>query len=1025
MNAASARGWALALLALLAAGPAARAGGTTATGSLRLTWDSGVVCRCENLLTKESWGAPPSADSRGELTGVLRHEQGKHLVEGQPQLEVRTAGTDLILTAHGAGASPGVYGTRWAITGLNAGDVQILLPAAGAGAAFTRERGGNADFDYGAWEGWEMQLALIQGKRGGLMIWSEDPRGLAKAVHVRRTGDTFSLAFDSHEQAPFTERREATSTPWHLAAYVGDWRAPAARYREWMRKTWRPAGYQPPDWVNAIGLVVNFGPTPQSAEAIPALEALARATIPSATLLNVPGWRTDPFDVNYPNYLGAPGFDRFVTRAHELGFKVMPYTNLFGCDTRNPLYEQVKQCQIRDPFSGALLGWYWTELQHPNRFAYINQASSVFRSEMVKRLTAIRDQFGVDAIHVDQSVMLFNDGGGLVEGMTHGEGRLKLHQELAAALPGLAFAGEEISELNCGVESFAQRFPPGPSEAFAPHPLLSYLYAPFTRMVRHYNATPHASVTPNEVATALDRDAPYGMIPTIWVDGARDLDSPMFQALLGIARFDQERGLRSDDSPWPANALHAFRTRDGRQVCVKRTASGQVLADGDQVAYELLTGVSRVVRSGSVPGHLAYDDKTIFGLDPRVAHLYRPAPRDLRAPHLAYLTDNAVVAEAAAGDGWLTATLSDLPTRRCLYDFVTRFSEARLGIVFEDSRDAPLAYGAYFQAGEAVCGGVARRALRSNPPWDGNPTWGSPFAEFDLDLPVVKEPLTLRFAYGREDGSQQSDGISFRVLADGKELFRRHTDEKKWHEASVDLSAYAGRKVKLRLLSDIGPAHNNSWDFAAWADPVVQVGKPEAEVGVALPGGVDGAYTDQGERLRCNPKTGRFRLAVPSRVTFVAHAPEAALPADLMSMPFAAYLQAGGALTPGSVYGSGTKSELDIGGDRRAVILGHPPTYGRTVIRYHLALPPQPAKLFFATSLRYTQPADGDGLRFLVLCNGKELWSRESREAGWVEAAVSLADFAGQTVLLDLVTDSITKNWHDHCGWAGVRLAAG
>jgi hypothetical protein len=61
-------------------------------------------------------------------------------------------------------------------------------------------------------------------------------------------------------------------------------------------------------------------------------------------------------------------------------------------------------------------------------------------------------------------------------------------------------------------------------------------------------------------------------------------------------------------------------------------------------------------------------------------------------------------------------------------------------------------------------------------------------------------------------------------------------------------------------------------------------------------------------------------------------------------------------------------------------------------------------------------------LRFLVICNGKELWSRESREAGWVATDVPLVDFGGQAVLLDLVTDSITKNWHDHCGWAGVMI---
>jgi hypothetical protein len=999
------------------------ASGARADATVKVVVDRGVLVRCENLLTKDSWGAAPSAASRRELSGTLRYDNGQRLVEGAPSLEVHADGPDLVLTARGAAEKPGVYGTRWAITGLKAADVQILLPAAGVGAAFTAERGGDADFDYAQWEGWEMQLAILQGKRGGLMVWSEDARGMAKAVHVRRIGDTFSIAFDSHEQAPFTERREATSVAWHIAAYKGDWRAPAARYRAWMMKTWRPAGYVAPAWVNDIGLVVNFAPHTTAAETMPILEALAKVTLPQATLINVPNWRTDGFDTNYPNYVGAPGFDKFVARAHELGFRVMPYTNMFGCDVRNPLYESLKQNQMRDGFTGALLGWYWTEPANPNRFAYINHGNSAFRTELVKRLKAVREQFGVDAIHVDQSVMLFNDGQGLVEGMTHGEGRLKLHQELAAAMPGVAFAGEEISEMNCGVQNFAQRFPPAPTEAYRPHPLLAYLYAPFTRMARHYNCTPHSTITPGELATALARDAQYGMIPTIWADGVRDLDAPGIKALLQVARFHQERGLRSDDAPWPADTIHAFRTADGRQVCVRRTAIGQVLADGAKVAYELISGVERVERAGSVAGHIAYDEKAIFGLDPSVAHLFSPEPRDMKAPHIEYLSENVIVGEAAAEDEWLTATFVDAPTKKCACDFVGSFSKARLGIIYEDSRDAPIEYGAYFMAGASTCGGVTRKALRSNPPWNGNPTWGSPFAEFDVALPATKEPLTLRFAYGREDDSQQSDGISFRVLVDGKEIFRQHTAEKKWHEASADLTPYAGQKVRIRLLSDIGPAHNCSWDFAGWADPVVRVGTSEVEIGVAMRGGVAGAYNNKAAPLRPGPK-GRYVVAAPARVTFVSQAAEVALPADLMNLPYKAYLRTALSMAPGSEYGSGTKSELDINGDKRSVILGHPPMYGRTVLRYHVALPARAAKLVFATTLRYTQPADGDGLRFLVVCNGKESWSRESRTAGWVEASVSLAEFAGQTVLLDLVTDSITKNWHDHCGWAGMSLRA-
>ncbi len=996
--------------------------GASADATVKVVVDHGVLVRCDNLLTRESYGG--AASSRAELTGVLRYDAGQKLCEGEAHLAVRPDGDDLLLTASGTSDRTSVYGTRWAITGLKASDVSIILPASGTGAVFNAARGGNADFDYAQWEGWEMQLALIQGRRGGLMIWSEDPRGMAKAVHVRRIGDTFAIAFDSHEQAPFTDRREATSVAWHIAAYQGDWRVPAARYRAWMMKTWRPARYVAPSWLNDIGLVVNFGPHTTEAPTMPILEALATHTIPQATLINVPNWRTNGFDTNYPDYIGAPGFDKLVARAHELGFRVMPYTNMFGCDVRNPLYESLKHNQIRDGFTGALLGWYWDDAKAPTRFAYINHGNSAFRAVLVERLKAVREQYGVDAIHVDQSVMLFNDGQGLVEGMTHGEGRLKLHLELAAAMPGVAFAGEEISEMNCGVENFAQRFPGAPNDAWAPHPVLAYLYAPFTRFARHYNCTPHSTITAPEVATALARDAEFGIIPTIWADGVRDLDAPGIKALLAVARFHQERGLHADDAQWPAGAVFGFKTRDGRQVCVKRTATGMLLADGKDVAYELITGVMRVERAGSVAGHLAYDERAIFGLDPSMPHLFSTTPRDLRGPHIAYLPASAIVADAAAEDEWLTASLNDAPTKQCAFDFVKEFAKAKLGIVYEGEREGPIEYGAFFQAGDATCGGVTRKTLHSNPPWNGNPTWGSPYAEFDVALPATKEPLTLRFAYGREDGSQESDGIAFRVLVDGKEIFARNTDEKKWHEAAADLTPYAGRKVKVRLISDIGPAHNNSWDFAAWADPRVRVGSNEASVGVVMPGGVAGAYDDTGARLQADATTGRFIVKMPARVTFVSKAAEPALPADLMDMPYKTYDQTATGLAPGSQYGSGTKSAIDIAGDKRAVILGHPPMYGRTVLRYHLTLPARATKLVFATSPMYTQPDDGDGLRFIVACNGKELWSRETRTAGWVETGVSLAEFAGQTVLVDLVTDSITKNWHDHCGWAGVTLRA-
>ena len=56
----------LALAVLIVAGFAAGAGhageaGTASSPSLRVTSDGGALVRCDNLLTRESWGARPSA----------------------------------------------------------------------------------------------------------------------------------------------------------------------------------------------------------------------------------------------------------------------------------------------------------------------------------------------------------------------------------------------------------------------------------------------------------------------------------------------------------------------------------------------------------------------------------------------------------------------------------------------------------------------------------------------------------------------------------------------------------------------------------------------------------------------------------------------------------------------------------------------------------------------------------------------------------------------------------------------------
>jgi hypothetical protein len=74
----------------------------------------------------------------------------------------------------------------------------------------------------------------------------------------------------------------------------------------------------------------------------------------------------------------------------------------------------------------------------------------------------------------------------------------------------------------------------------------------------------------------------------------------------------------------------------------------------------------------------------------------------------------------------------------------------------------------------------------------------------------------------------KGDGVEFVVTisaANGShELLRCYIDPKsrpadrRWHNIAIDLSAYAGQKVRLTLP---GPAGDGRYDWAIWGEPVI------------------------------------------------------------------------------------------------------------------------------------------------------------------------------------------------------------
>ncbi|MDQ0288128.1 hypothetical protein [Oligosphaera ethanolica] len=127
--------------------------------------------------------------------------------------------------------------------------------------------------------------------------------------------------------------------------------------------------------------------------------------------------------------------------------------------------------------------------------------------------------------------------------------------------------------------------------------------------------------------------------------------------------------------------------------------------------------------------------------------------------------------------------------------------------------------------------GDTRSCLNMHPTW--YPGGGTVLCDYRVQLPAVT-PIRFTFANALRDSSATeplSDGVDFRVWvldgdAEPATLFSQFTDSKTWLPGEVDLSAYAGKDVILRLESHPGPNRDTQVDSCFWAEPTLSAGTP-------------------------------------------------------------------------------------------------------------------------------------------------------------------------------------------------------
>jgi Domain of unknown function (DUF6259) len=901
---------------------------------------------------------------------------------------------------------------------------------------------------------WEAPFVLVQGQRGGVVIWAEDHSHRFKSLVLDHSQRAFRLRFESRNLAPFEDKSNITSSRWRIRAYAGNWQAGAAIYRQWAKRRFDllPLGKKGPRWAREIQFVVTMSLDQ------PLLKDLASHCNPAQTLLYLPGWRKDGYDRNYPDYTATAALGPFVAEAHRLGFRVMLHVNYFGCDPNHPSYATFKQWQVRDPFSGELQWWEWPA-QPPIKFAYINPASRAWRETFVKRMVEVAGQCAADAFHLDQTLCIYNDKNGMIDGLNSIEGSLALHRELRRALPEVPLSGEGLNEITCQYEHFAQRHIWGMDhvhrtwddrQVAMSHAISSAVLAPYTQMYGYLGmANPNDSVMFNVWRRAYEH---FGVLPTYtWPDKAQ-IDQPPSptKALLEQARFFQEYQPVADfDAPWQSQDLFVYRLKGGGQAVFRRDQGvafethlpGQPL----QVLERRIEGVSEATLPGSIPGWPAFDAEKIIGLNPDRAYTWSAKPRDLASPHLAAVPAGYLLSRGGVHGDFARFQIAPSPAEESkntirLWDYTGSVTggvrllsgEVRTfgGLEFTDEETA----GTTHPDGDG---------LFIHPPWKGitrstGEVQNVTFLDYPLTLPDFPKVFFTSGVQLKPGAEGKSDGVSFRVMATcrGEERHRTvHHASESTEVLELDLSPWRGKSILLHLEADPGPAGAPDFDWGRFVRPRIAVqdetvparqalrlaGFARPQVLLADDGAVEMTLpaTKPGQKPEMQAK-----CRLPNTLIVAITPPvEPMLPANLLQTKFSSHLLFGDGLEQASYsYFGGSVVEASCGGQTRPALSLHPPPAGRSLVDWWLKLPATAARLVTAIGIR--DGAKSKGVGFAIEVNGRKVFDKTLQPAsGWVAVEVSLAEWKNQSVVLTLLTDSLDSSQFAWAVWAEPRLA--
>jgi hypothetical protein len=616
---------------------------------------------------------------------------------------------------------------------------------------------------------------------------------------------------------------------------------------------------------------------------------------------------------------------------------------------------------------------------------------------------------------------MWNDGNGLIGGLNYAQGSDLLHQEIAAAFPGVALGGEGENDILYRYHAFAQSLAPE-DEPLPGHPITNFL---FNSRTQYYGHLAHPIAREGTFKGYLLQLERRGIVPLLKLNDITDLDTtiPDNTRLFGILQNWQTHMFQPAWGADWSGALVRYQGPAGATATLTESGTVTTLTAAGSPLFQLAHDTNEVTGPSFVRGWPAFDATTIYGLDRDVMYFLDPIARPMTTHATSLAAGVRVGPSSIVGTGFAHVQL--LPPKASVFDFDKNLLAGKYGVRYQGV-DGPLANGAVVTQQSIVAGGVSRSGYFIHPPYQGQ-IGGETFAEFQVPVPAN---AVLRFSVAVADNAQCTDGVTFIATVAGTELWRQHVLRTGWQDVGLNLASYAGTTVPIRIISHPGPANSPNCDWALWSGVTVTTVPTSASISVPLvlaSGSVVSGFDGSGTYVPAGALAGTVtNVSVPGQFTlFTQNGTMVSSGTNLGMIPFEKWLWPNNEIAKaGSIFNGGSLGTATSGGVSKPQAIGaHPPNFGATKLTWLLRLPDSPLRLGWSAAI-----ADGafseTGVEFVVRVNGVPYWRTTKQTQGWTAGTLDLSAWRNQNVLVELETDALGTYIFDWAHWADVALSA-